>query len=667
MRLQIPGALLAAFLILFFVAWPILLSTTVLSPGWIIAILSMIISAAGLLCVILFYCKTLRIDFTIVIFISHFFFNWLFTRQPDVWPANLRPVLFIPIVFILTYLCSLAVGLIWKLLTSPKAMAFLWSDDIKTSRKYYLQEILVLTAALFILFVMGPVHIASAGNIGIDGFLLIKTAVACCLIAGIIVFVLIKLLSKRYKFIEATFTAFLLLIVINAFIMPFQAGLLDGGELGLPVEDIIPLFRNVAAFLVLYFVAAKFRKNLRFIAVPIVAFAIGLTVFNLQSVQRADVIPQEEVIANAVNFSTDQNIVIIVADMLQGTIADYMFEEYPHLLDAFDGFTLFTRAFTSFPFTRFSRETIHSGMLYSMENPSSQEEHLRASVSDSFMSDMQQAGASVSGFHISLFGEFPSVPNFNDPTPALQLYGYTLAASIARLTGYWTPNPFGGHALDLVMADSIGSINAHNVLRENIRADDVGLKLLYFWDYTMHTPVVFSRDGNIRSEPAARNDVNAIVDEMYFGLGQLTRLFDSMKEQGVYDNSLIIIVSDHGHGFGENIFHEDAEAFGNFLPVFRYNTALFVKPPTSRGTAQISHNPAWTGDVRALVNFYHDNFENISPVDVVAEIRSINPYVGVLFAPDGMSMPEMWTSKEHHQLVSVQSLYDIPEAFNGMR
>jgi len=663
MRPNIQSLLISAFAVLFFISRPILFSTHAFSFGWLFALASIIFATIGGIYLLVKKIKTLDIRFCTVIILSHFFFQWIFTRQPNVWPANLRPVLYIPIIFTLVFLCSLVLGLLWTLLSKGSTVNFLWSkDEFSPSVKYIIQETLMLATALFILLAAGPVHIASAGNIELNGLLILTIALGCFFVAGFLVFILTRIFKGRYKFIESIFSALLLLIVLNAFIIPFQANLLDGGELGLPADDILPLLRNIFLFAILFLIAAKFRKNLRFVAVPIAVLTIALTAYNL-NMSRPEEIPQEEIKANAVTFSTDQNIVVIVADMLQGTVVDYMFERYPYLTDSFDGFTMFNRAFTSFPFTRFSRETIHSGLLYSLDGVVSQEEHVRASVGNSFLSDMYAAGACVSGLHISLFGEFPSIPSLNYPTPPLQLYGYALAASVARLTGYWIFNPFGGHALDLVMADSIGSINAHNMLTNQLTAKGEELKLLYFWDYTMHTPVVFNRDGNIRSEPAARDDKEAIVDETYFGLNQLIQLFEAMKAQGVYDNSLIIIVSDHGHGFGQNIFHEGSENFGNFLPVFRYNTALFIKPPNARGSAQISHNPAWTGDVRAIVNFYHQNFENISPKDVMAQIRNKNPEVGVLFAPEGTTMPEMWHTNEHHQLVIVQSLYDIPAAF----
>ena len=707
LKQQGVALLIAAIVILFLVSVPILRSTPVFSAGWFVAFIPVIIFVMGLIIFVVFlflgrrtkqlnclcfplnrlgnwyrprYGGTNTGSTFIVMLFAHFFFHWVFTRQPNAWPANLRPVFFIPTVFGLIFICSLGAALLWWLLTAKKTVAFLWGgkdkeDPFYTNRlRQYAHGVLIITAALFIFLIAGPVHIAAGGNISLNGQLLLLIALICTGI-GLLGATPVFILKEKYKYPEGALTGLLLLCTLNAFIIPFQASILDGGELGTIAGELGPLIRNIIVFVILFLTASKFRKNLRFVAVPLMIFTVVLTVHNWQSTRTSDSIwyaRREEIIADAATFSTGRNIVVIVTDMLQGTIADHIFEEYPHFLESFDGFTLFTRAFTSFPFTRFSREMIQTGALYSAGSIGqiiSQEENALASFNSSFISDMYQAGACVHGFNISLSDKFPSVHRFNPPIEPLRLYGYALAASVARLTGYWTPNPFGGHALDFVMADSVSSVIAHDVLVERFRVAGDGDKLLYFWDYTLHTPVVFRRDGTIRPEPAEGDDVVALVDEMYFGYSQLVRLFETMKENGVYDNSLIIIVSDHGHGFGARDplylgnFAEGANSNGNFLGIFRYNTVLFVKPPYARGPAEISHNPAWSGDVRALINFYHSNFVNISPIEVMTDIRAGNPEVGVLFGSAEMTMPDMWHSTLHHEIVKVSSLYDIPAAF----
>jgi hypothetical protein len=146
----------------------------------------------------------------------------------------------------------------------------------------------------------------------------------------------------------------------------------------------------------------------------------------------------------------------------------------------------------------------------------------------------------------------------------------------------------------------------------------------------------------------------------------MLRLFSRLKEYEIYDNSLIIIVSDHGHFYGTADHLVDFDDFsdgwkknGNSRTVNMYNSVLFVKPPCANGIAQITHDPAWAGDVRNIVNYYFNRFENISPQKVEYEIRTAKPNVGVMFALSN----NIYTTSLEHQLVSVSTLYDILPAF----
>jgi len=152
-----------------------------------------------------------------------------------------------------------------------------------------------------------------------------------------------------------------------------------------------------------------------------------------------------------------------------------------------------------------------------------------------------------------------------------------------------------------------------------------------------------------------------------------------MQSADVYDNSLIIIVSDHGMGtsFSGALEHvtnfEDladwTSSFGNFYSPIKHNVILFVKPPNEQGQAIISYDPAWNGDVRALINHYFDEFHDDSaskPIDVVVSIRANKPEVGVLFLSGTLTSSEVLeqlSSPLNQEVVYVTSLYDIPAAF----
>ncbi len=74
---------------------------------------------------------------------------------------------------------------------------------------------------------------------------------------------------------------------------------------------------------------------------------------------------------------------------------------------------------------------------------------------------------------------------------------------------------------------------------------------------------------------------------------QLTRLFNYLKQTGLYDRALIVILSDHGESLGEH--GEDEHGF------FIYNSTLRIplifKLPRGQGLPRVVHSPVGTIDV----------------------------------------------------------------------
>jgi hypothetical protein len=84
------------------------------------------------------------------------------------------------------------------------------------------------------------------------------------------------------------------------------------------------------------------------------------------------------------------------------------------------------------------------------------------------------------------------------------------------------------------------------------------------------------------------------------------RWLDALKQMGVYDNTRIIIVSDHGSGFDNALFEDPG--------MVAHNPLLLVKEPGQRGTLEISGDFMTNADVPVLVTAGFDN--------------PVNPYLG---------------------------------------
>jgi len=565
-------------------------------------------------------------------------------------------------------------------------------------RKQYLHCLLVLFTIFFIVFIFSPVSVLANVERSLDSVVLLIT-ISLCIIISLMLSAVVVLLRKKYKYFEIIIMSILFLCFTNAVVFPFRAQILDGSELARISDDIMPLIRNVALFLLFVIIGFFARRYTRYTFLALLASCIVFTGYSHVSIinstphlqSRAD---QEEIIQSAAEFSSYQNVVVIVMDMLQGTAAEQALLENPEYLDIFGGFTVFTRGFTSFPFTNFSMQAIKSGNEYSSEEEGISA-HRIAANDDSFMMDYKNTGGRVEVLGIPIGAipsvGIPSVGSLNYEDHPWETYITALRAAIARITGYW-PSGFmvSGAEKEIVQDESISylmgrfgeplityqlnSLDLHRRFIEQFAVGDDEPKLLFIWNATLHAPIIFHRDGEFNLYAYDDQDFSqwSFIEETLFGFAQLQELFELMKINNVYDNSLIIVTSDHGHHTGEYYHIVNFEDFvdghkhnGNVRPASFYNIPLFIKPPYAQGEAVISHNDVWNGDVRSIIRHYMENFENDSPIDAISYIRSQKPYVSVMFVPLSKSenMADVGDSTVLHQQVLVSSLFELPAAF----
>lgn len=110
----------------------------------------------------------------------------------------------------------------------------------------------------------------------------------------------------------------------------------------------------------------------------------------------------------------------------------------------------------------------------------------------------------------------------------------------------------------------------------------------------VHDPILYNRHGVFSPDADARGD--GAREMAIFLFGELGRLFDAYRERGLYDNSLIMVLADHGQHGGHEIWREgdDRELPRKAKPF------LWVKPPGSGHpfeTSSVSTSHARIADV----------------------------------------------------------------------
>lgn len=122
-----------------------------------------------------------------------------------------------------------------------------------------------------------------------------------------------------------------------------------------------------------------------------------------------------------------------------------------------------------------------------------------------------------------------------------------------------------------------------------------------FHTFGVHSPL---RDRNGNWLHTAES-VEGINDAMYYVLSELKTVLQRLRKKGVYDNSFIVVASDHGSG----IMSDNPEEMG------AASAMLFVKPFGSTGDFHISDMPTSHSKISGLVKMAKDKDLTIEDVN----------------------------------------------------
>ena len=340
-------------------------------------------------------------------------------------------------------------------------------------------------------------------------------------------------------------------------------------------------------------------------------------------------------------FASDKNIIFIFADMLQGSTLGQYLTMHPSEKDNFQGFTLFSRATSPFPFTSYGAPSIMTGKLYTREQkPTATDEYADVATS-SFITDAKTLGfdSTVIGLEIIQLHNSQICYQSSNPVETSRIL---LALSIQKIV---KTTSFLGLDVNMWIA---GYKKTSKNIMDRLALAPIGKskdKILFFHSMIPHVPIVFKRQ-NLESMPLFLKPLELTVEnyweEMAFFLGQLTHLFDHMKRLGIYDKSLIIVTGDHGHPIGTQPSLDDHPGSTDF-EVFQkgtwtyiagmYNAAILIKPPLQSGKLKISKAAASTLGLRPLIKQYLTdeasdllkNFEILGKNKVVVFKNNVTP------------------------------------------
>lgn len=191
-------------------------------------------------------------------------------------------------------------------------------------------------------------------------------------------------------------------------------------------------------------------------------------------------------------------------------------------------------------------------------------------------------------------------------------------------------------------------------LTEHFSVDkSIDKKFLWIHSLQTHAPVRFMEDGKFSFELT----VNDIKGEITDALNMLSRIVKKLQALGVYDNSLIIILSDHGFPTIRKLTAISTEQLylgtplGPFGPAAgQYEPTLMVKPPNAHGQVGYRDTAITLLDFRKTLNEFAipgsgEPFGGVNFLDFNENVK--NRIVPVLilkgsFGPNDFNITDNW-------------------------
>ncbi|MCQ2531539.1 MAG: membrane protein insertase YidC [Saccharofermentans sp.] len=328
----------------------------------------------------------------------------------------------------------------------------------------------------------------------------------------------------------------------------------------------------------------------------------------------------------------NENVVIIMLDRGCGFLVEDIFEVYPELQDEYDGFTLYPNTTSFGRHTYLSSPTIFGGYEYTPDNVNKRPDKALRDKHDEALSVLPVMFAN-NGFSVSVidppFAGYQEIPNtavidnldgvecyytgsyFTDETISLNTvearernlfcFSLYLTSPLCIRDYVYDSGRFNNPNDDEFVNQDIYSLNdadgmpyttlvqydVLNNLSNSTNISNNGGSLVLMQNCLTHEPAIYDTTDwqlhwSVNNEDNAFNDLSegSVVRMMYYqsdyvSLMLLAQWFDFLKEEGVYDNTRIIIASDHGYDLSEN---DPARGLSE-----SYNAILLVKDFNSSG------------------------------------------------------------------------------------
>jgi len=409
------------------------------------------------------------------------------------------------------------------------------------------------------LFLLAPltIYFANHNEFRIELSQILLYLLTASVVSSVFVFALILVLHRKGYFrLVALLMGLGLYLYIQFYYFVWDYGIFDGREMDWN-QNLLPGVFELCGIASIAVVSLYFSR--RFIAPTLILLSvlfIGESLINFESYRKYNALvesmpdAEDRMLGSVLELSPERNVIILLVDTLQSDVFEELVNENPELKRELPGFTYFRNSSGLFPYTHLSKIAILTGAHY---QPLEKLADYYSRVNDQYVHGIiGKNGGLVSYLDVSNNLEYLSGSSQARIHEIAKLFDVVM---FRQAPHFIKPIILNNHAFRLqqVYAGEKGMYKVQRdleVLSSLSRESYVGTNALafkFFHLWGAHPSGVLDENCELRDEPVFSRE--AMKAQAFCVLKSVADYLDALRDLDVYDNSLIILVADHGSHF----------------------------------------------------------------------------------------------------------------------